>query len=342
MSEEQVEAPAADAVVDADRDEEVQSMTLEQRQEALKQSRWNVFLWLGIAVLMFGFALFPMSFDESYDGFTNSAEKDIGWVWGPSLSGEDFMDVPLTIEAKVENPPAALDVHLAAYALQEKDCAQNLGAQTELARAGTDHAYQYLLLEEPPVAGGEYTFDFQLDSGHYCVIVQFVDSNGANVGTSGTSMTIEGAVYPNQVIAGMFGLICLGLSAFAFIGAQKHGESVKNLLEGDLETTETKVLASISNERISAGPAGPPGAPSAGPEGPPDSNGPSGPPQDTSVPADEAPVGEQPVVEPTSPSEGATYEPAENGYFFRKMPDGSYDQTVYVQNQDGTYTAHQG
>ena len=341
MSEEQVEAPAASVVVDADRDEEVQSMTLEQRQEALKQSRWNVFLWLGIAVLMFGFALFPMSFDETYDGFTNSAEKDIGWVWGPSLSGEDFMDVPLTIDAKVENPPAALDVNLAAYALQEKDCAQNLGAQTELARAGTDHAYQYLLLEETPVAGGEYTFDFQLDSGHYCVIVQFVDSNGANVGTSGTSMTIEGAVYPNQVIAGIFGLICLGLSAFAFIGAQKHGESVKSLLEGDLETTETKVLASISNERISAGPAGPPGAPSAGPAGPPDSSGPSGPPQETSTPADEDIVGEQSAVEPTSPSEGATYEPAENGYFFRKMPDGSYDQTVYVQNEDGTYTAHQ-
>ena len=341
MSEEQVEAPAASVVVDADRDEEVQSMTLEQRQEALKQSRWNVFLWLGIAVLMFGFALFPMSFDETYDGFTNSAEKDIGWVWGPSLSGEDFMDVPLTIDAKVENPPAALDVNLAAYALQEKDCAQNLGAQTELARAGTDHAYQYLLLEETPVAGGEYTFDFQLDSGHYCVIVQFVDSNGANVGTSGTSMTIEGAVYPNQVIAGIFGLICLGLSAFAFIGAQKHGESVKSLLEGDLETTETKVLASISNERISAGPAGPPGAPSTGPAGPPDSSGPSGPPQETSTPADEDIVGEQPAVEPTSPSVGATYEPAENGYFFRKMPDGSYDQTVYVQNEDGTYTAHQ-
>ena len=342
MSEEQVEAPAASAVVDADRDEEVQSMTLEQRQEALKQSRWNVFLWLGIAVLMFGFALFPMSFDESYDGFTNSAEKDIGWVWGPSLSGEDFMDVPLTIDAKVQNPPAASDVNLAAYALQEKDCAQNLGVQTELARAGTDHAYQYLLLEETPVAGGEYTFDFQLDSGHYCVIVQFVDSNGANVGTSGTSMTIEGAVYPNQVIAGVFGLICLGLSAFAFIGAQKHGESVKSLLEGDLDTTESKVLASISNERISAGPAGPPGAPSSGPSGPPESSGPSGPPQETSAPGHEDAVGGQPAVEATIPSEGATYEPAENGYFFRKMPDGSYDQTVYVRNEDGTYAPYQG
>ena len=34
--------------------------------------------------------------------------------------------------------------------------------------------------------------------------------------------------------------------------------------------------------------------------------------------------------------------PAENGYFFRKMPDGSYDQTVYVQNADGAYVPHEG
>jgi hypothetical protein len=341
MSEEQVETTAAELTEDVDRDEEVQAMTLEQRQEALKQSRWNVFLWLGIAVLMFGFALFPMSFDESYDAYTNSAEKDIGWVWGPSLPGEDLMDVPLTIDATVQNPPTALDfdIHLAAYALQEKDCAQNLGAQTELAREGTDHHYQYILHEDSPVAGGEYTFEFQLDSGHYCVIVQFVNSDGANIGTSATSMTIDGAVYPNQVIAGIFGIVCLSLSTFAFIGAQRHGESVRSLLEGDLETTETKVLASISSERIAAGPAsGPPGPPGAdGPAGPPDTSGPSGPPQDAESVAPESPTAEAPVAD--QPAE-ETYEPAENGYFFRKMPDGSYDQTVYVQHEDGTYSPH--
>ena len=78
MSEEEAEVPAVTPTVDEDQDEVLEVMTLEQRQEALKQSRWNVFMWLGIAVLMFGFALFPMSFDEEYDGFTNSAEKDIG------------------------------------------------------------------------------------------------------------------------------------------------------------------------------------------------------------------------------------------------------------------------
>lgn len=329
MSEEQVKAPAVEPTVDEDQDEVLEVMTLEQRQEALKQSRWNVFMWLGIAVIMFGFALFPMSFDEEYDGFTNSAEKDIGLVWGPSLPGEDFMDVPLKIDVEVINPPAALDVHLAAYALQEDDCAQNLGSQAALAREGTGHSYQYQLLDETPVAGGEYTFDFKLDAGQYCVIVQFVDSDGANVGTAGTEMNIDGAVYPNQVIAGLLGLVCLGLSAFAFLGAQKHGESVKKMLEEDLETTENKVLASISSERIAAGPSGPPG--SAGPAGPPGSPGPSGPPQ-SDEPSDASP---EAVDE-------ATFEPAENGYFFKKLADGTYDQTVYVQNEDGAYVAHEG
>ena len=334
MSEEEAEPPAVAPTVDEDQDEALESMTLEQRQEALKQSRWNVFMWLGIAVLMFFFALFPMSFDETYDGFTNSAEKDIGLVWGPSLPGEDFMDVPLNIDVEVVNPPAALDVHLAAYALQEKDCAQNLGTQTALAREGTDHNYQYQLLEETPVAGGEYTFKFKLDAGQYCIIVQFVDSDGANIGTAGTEMNIDGAVYPNQVILGILGLICLGLSAFAFIGAQKQGESVKKMLEEDLETTENKVLASISNERIAAGPSGPPGT--AGPSGPPGAPGPSGPPQEA--------TGDEPVAVPeqdtSEPSE--VYEPAENGYFFRKLADGSYDQTVYIKDQDGNYVAHEG
>jgi hypothetical protein len=101
------------------------------------------------------------------------------------------------------------------------------------------------------------------------------------------------------------------------------------MLEKDLETTENKVLASISSERIAAGPSGPPGA--AGPSGPPGAAGPSGPPQ-ANDPSD---ASSQVVGEPT-------YEPAENGYFFKKLADGSYDQTVYVQNEDGVYVPHEG
>ena len=93
------------------------------------------------------------------------------------------------------------------------------------------------------------------------------------------------------------------------------------LTEPSKQSTEDEVLAS-------AGPSGPPPS-SAGPSGPPPA-GPSGPPQ-----ADEPePVAEEAATEPV-------FEPAENGYFFRKMPDGSYDQTVYVQAEDGSYVPYQ-
>ena len=54
-------------------------------------------------------------------------------------------------------------------------------------------------------------------------------------------------------------------------------------------------------------------------------------------PAEEiAPVVSEPV------SSEAIFEPAEGGYFFKKLSDGSYEQTVYVQNADGSYTPHEG
>ncbi|MGB2340806.1 MAG: hypothetical protein ACPH9K_07410, partial [Candidatus Poseidoniaceae archaeon] len=105
-----------------------------------------------------------------------------------------------------------------------------------------------------------------------------------------------------------------------FIGAQRHGEGVKALTEPSKKTTEEEVLETV------AGPSGPPPS-AAGPSGPPPASpGPAGPP--------EAAPSEEPATEPV-------FEPAENGYFFRKMPDGTYDQTVYVQAEDGSYVPYQ-
>ena len=37
----------------------VEELTIEERQEALKRARWNVLMYLGLAALLFGFALYP-------------------------------------------------------------------------------------------------------------------------------------------------------------------------------------------------------------------------------------------------------------------------------------------
>ena len=117
---------------------------------------------------------------------------------------------------------------------------------------------------------------------------------------------------------------------------------LRKILEGENETTESRVLSEASQNRIAAGPSGAP--PSSGPSGPPGapSAGPAGPPAEP--PSSDAPATEE-AAEPDEESPSAneeTYEPAENGYFFRKMPDGTYDQTVYVKTDDGTYVPHEG
>ena len=331
--------------IDSDAEEAGEELTLDQRQDELKKSRWNVFLWLGIAVLMFTFALFPMPFSADYDDFTDSAEKDIGLVWGPSLSGDDLFDVPLHLDVTAVNPPKYSNTSINAYVIKMNNCQQNLGIFTEEAKTGGNHAYQYQSMGDL-IEGEEYTFKFSVDPGQYCIIVQYFNETSGEVdSTFNNDMMVKGKVWPNQVIGGLFGLICLSLSAFAFIGAQKHGAHVKKLLETGDESTEQKVMASLTDARVAAGPTGPPspgptGPPAPGPSGPP-AVGPTGPPQAQPTAVTEQPVAEPAPVAPSAPPAEATFEPAEGGYFYKKLPDGSYEQTVYVQNADGTYAPYQ-
>ncbi len=342
MTEQDVVAASEEIPADADREEVAESLTLDQRKEELKKSRWNVFLWLGIAVLMFTFALFPMPFSANYDDFTNSVEKDIGLVWGPSLPGEDLFDAPLHLDVTASNPPAHSNISIDAYVIKMNNCQVNLGIFTDEAKLGTNHAYQYQN-RSGLVEGEEYTFKFSVDPGQYCIIVQYFNHTSGKVdSTFNNDMSVDGKVWPNQVIGGLFGIICLSLSAFAFIGAQKHGAQLKTLLENGDESTEEKVLASLTDSRVAAGPTGPPspgptGPPAAGPTGPP-SPGPTGPPAPETPPA---PLVEASQVQQPVEVQEATFEPAEGGYFFKKLADGTYEQTVYVQNPDGSYAPYE-
>ena len=342
MTEEGEVASGEEIPTDTDQEEVQETITLDQRKAELKKSRWNVFLWLGVAVLMFTFALFPMPFSADYDDFTHSVEKDIGFVWGPSLPGDDLFDAPLHREVLTSTPPTHSEIRLDAYVIKQDNCQQNLGAFTEEAKLGTNHAYQYKSIDSL-IEDEKYTFKFSVDPGQYCVIIQYFNETTGEVDkTSNNDMSVKGKVWPNQVIAGVFGLICLSLSAFAFIGAQKHGAHLKRILENGDESTEDKVLASVTDARVTAGPSGPPG-----PTGPP-SAGPSGPPPAVEDPVLETPNESTPppvleaAEEPPATLIEAVYEPAEGGYFYKKLPDGSYEQIVYVQNSEGAYVPYEG
>lgn len=343
MSEEELDAAGALAV-DEDQDELMEEMSIEERKERLKKTRWNVFLYLGIAAILFGFALFPMPFSADWDDFSTSAEKDIGLVWGLPVDGEDLFDVPMRLTVTADNPPTQAAINIAVYVIEQDDCTDfTLSEKMQEAKGGDSHAYQYQEADSRVLAGGTYDFEFNIDPGQYCLIAEYIDGNGDKITSSGSALNVEGKLYPNQFFGGILGLLCLSLSGFAFVGAQKHGTALRKILEGENETTESKVLSEASKARIAAGPGG---APPAGPTGPPgappaEQTGPAGPPG--APPAVAAPA-EAPAAEPAAaPSaDDGTFEPAENGYFFRKLPDGSYDQTVYVQNAEGAYVPHEG
>ena len=334
MTDDEHVEPSEEIVVDEDMDEQLEDMSLEGRKEALTKARWNVFMYLGIAAILFGFALFPMPFNANYDNFTNSAEKHVGFVWGLPIPGDDITDVPVTLSVEVINPPAQSGVLLGAYLIETNTCESNLGEFTTLAREGSGHTHHYMV-KTAPSAGGTAEFEFDVDPANYCVIVQYVNENGVNLGDANSDMKVNGKMWPNQVFAGVLGLCALILSAFAFIGAQKHGETVRTMLEGGNETTESKVLAEVSKDKIAAGPTGaPPSGPTSGPTSGPSSGPPSGPPAEV--------VESEPVTEevPEAAPVGERYEETDNGYYFKILADGSYDQSVYVKADDGSFSAY--
>ena len=342
MTEEELDTAGALAV-DEDQDERLEEMSLEERKERLKKVRWNVFLYLGVAAILFGFALFPMPFSADYDGFSKSAEKDIGLVWGVPIDGEDMFDVPMRLTVTATSPPTQSNINIAVYVIEQDDCTDfTLSEKMQDAKTGDSHSNQYQEAESRVLADGTYDFEFNIDPGQYCLIAEYIDGNGDKITSDEQSLSVEGKLYPNQFIGGVLGLLCLGLSGFAFVGAQKHGAVLRKILEGENETTESRVLSEASQDRIAAGPSGAP--PSSGPSGPPGAppTGPAGPPEPAASPdAPDTEATAEPAEEPSSADEG-TYEAAENGYFFRKMPDGTYDQTVYVKTDDGTYVPHEG
>ena len=110
-------------VVDSTPDPQKVEDKIESLKDAIKKSRWNVFLLLGVSLVLFGFALFPLTMSVPYDDLWGTSEKDLGYVWGPSSPGEDFLDVPFELEVEIVRAPSVADnVTLEVYVLKAKDC----------------------------------------------------------------------------------------------------------------------------------------------------------------------------------------------------------------------------
>ena len=345
MSEEISEEPTVDS-----EEEEVPELTLEDHQEALKKSRWNVFMYLGLAVVLFGFALFPfMSLTLSVDEGIGSIDTTVD-VIGLSPGGEDFTDIPVEMEIVVQSLPTDVQSIEVFMIKNAEGCEATDGSVEKtrnlLQQGNSEHPNSYLLINDP-VESQTYDVEFSVDPGKYCIQI-VVDTQSQNF--QGINVESEVDIYPAQFPLATIGVICLLLSAFAFIGAQKHGKFVKGLIEPKTEiSVEDAVLAQTTSTRITAGPSGPPtgptGPPAAGPTGPP-AAGPTGPPTagPSGAPEVASPVVQEVVETPVVVEEQVeavadVYEDQGDGWFFRRLPDGSYDQTVYVV-EDGQYVPY--
>ena len=362
--------------------ESAPELTLEDHQIALKKARWNVFLYLGLAAILFGFALYPfMSTSMEIDQGAGSTEKDIT-VWGLPLAGEDFTDIPVEIQISVKSLPTDVN-NIEVYLIENSKGCPTDGSLEEtsamLRKGEAEHPNNYHLIEDP-VESKTYDIEMSVDPGIYCIQIVADSKDGAG-DFSGINVAADVELYPTQLPLAVFAALCLLMAGFAFIGAQKHGKYVKSIVEPKEEPSiENAVLAQTSAARIAAGPAGPPkgptGPPGAGPTGPPSTGppgagptgppgagppgaGPTGPPStgppSTGPPSKKQPGSEQLVetIEPSTestaetqeitdqiPSQEDVYEDKGDGWYWRKLPDGSYDSQVYVI-KDGFYVPYE-
>ena len=123
------------------------------------------------------------------------------------------------------------------------------------------------------------------------------------------------------MIAGLLGLVCLGLSAFAFLGAQKHGESVKRMLErGSWKPLKTRCSPPFqANESLLARPVHP------------DLLAPQALLVHLDHPDHLSPTSQAMPLQKPSMRQPSNQQKMDTSS--RKLADGTYDQTVYVQER---------
>ena len=225
MTDEVVEEPTVES-----QEEEVPELTLEERQQALKRSRWNVFMYLGIAALLFAFALYPFV-NTSLEVDQKKVDFETGYLFGAPIAGEDFSDIPADITISVNDIPA--DTEKIEVFVVEADTCSDFTVE-DLYSGKSEFPNWYWMIENPK-EGKVYEEEFVLDPGTYCIEV-FID--GANQ----KDVIVDIDIYPTQKPLAALGVICLLMSAFAFIGAQKNGKFVKSLIEPKPESVEQSVL----------------------------------------------------------------------------------------------------
>ena len=319
----------------ADR-EQKSELSIDELRTKVKKARWNVFMYLGIAAIMFSFALIPLPVPAPWDDETvltddvsgGELQRELPYLFGMPIDGKDSTDIRLILDV-VPADGGDFSVHLI-----EANCGTDqineeiLDFEAAVAR-NESYSDNHILVEDS-TPGKSYELEFRLDPGGYCLLVEYKD-----FGHELNSLEVTASVYGLREIGGGLGGLSLLWAIFAFIGAQRKGKILKertSVRRGPM-SIEDSVMRETNRNVVSAGPSGPP--PADGPGGPPPAAapGPNAPPAQAVSQYATPPAAAAPTV-PTT----LNYIESGDGYHYILKEDNTFDPQPYIKQADGTYT----
>ena len=329
--------PGAAAMDNADRERDGE-LNIKQLRSKVKKARWNVFMYLGIAAMMFAFALIPLPVPAPWDDETALTDdvdpgilhQELPYLFGMPIDGRDATDVRLVVEV-VPKKGGNFHVHVI-----EAHCGTNtitdelIEFESAVARNDSFDSTHRLFIDSTP--GETYEMEFKLDPGGYCLVVEYEDLINEL-----ESFEVTASVYGLREIGGGLGGISLLWAIFGFIGAQRKGKILKEKTaprRGSM-SIEDEVMEETAQAIITAGPGGPPAE-----ESPVDSAFAALSPQPEPAPAQPAPAQQMPPA--SAPISSLNYIESGDGYHYILKADNTFDPQPYIKNADGTYTPFNG
>jgi len=309
---------------------------IEQLRSKVKKARWNVFMYLGIAAMMFAFALIPLPVPAPWDDETvltddvsgGELQQELPYLFGMPIDGRDATDVRLVLEVLPKDGGTfhvhVIEAHCGTNTITdelidfEEAVAKNVSFDTNTHRLYVDS-----------IPNKMYEMEFKLDPGGYCLVVEYEHP----VGHPLESLEVTASVYGLREIGGGLGGISLLWAIFGFIGAQRKGKILKERTapqRGSM-SIEDEVMEETSQAIISAGPGGPP----VEEESPIDSAFAALSPQPEPAYAQPAPAQQMPPA--SAPISTLNYIESGDGYHYILKDDNTFDPQPYVKQSDGTY-----
>lgn len=340
--------PPGAAMMDADDRLEKGDLSISELRTKVKKARWNVFMYLGVAAIMFAFALIPLPVPAPWDDETTlkdsenggEIQRELPYLFGLPIDGHDATDIRFIVEITPADG-GDLSVHVIEAHCNTEEIDNELNEfASMLSRNDTNWSDNHIFIEgSKPKKTIEV--EFKLDPGAYCLIIEYTDY-GHEIG----SLEASASVYGLREIAGGLGGLSVLWALFGFVGAQKKGKTLKGRTEPRRDSTsvEVEVMEATNQAVITAGPGAPP--PSAGPSaGPPTSGGPTaGPAAAPFSPTQDAfaalGVAEPAPVAPlfaATPTPTLNYIESGDGYYYILKEDNTFDAQPYVKQSDGSY-----